>query len=164
MRPPHRSISFELPELPPLEHTRPLQLDEISGAVVDTAIRIHALVGSSMLESAYETLLCELLRARNLHVERQVSVSLAIGGVQLSRAFRIDLLVENAVVLEVKSHARNLPVFSQQLLTYLRLADYRFGLMVNFGLPRLTQGLVRVVNSLPERGHAGARNSHDAPP
>lgn len=144
-----RTIQIDLPDIPVLEFARPMRLDDISSIAIDTAIWIHSVVGSSLLESAYETLLFELLQARGLTAERQVTVSLTLAGVHLKHALRLDLLVENAVVIEIKSNSRNLPSFRQQTLTYLRLADLRLGLMINFGLPMLKHGLVRVVNDMP---------------
>ncbi len=122
------------------------ELLRITGAIVDSALTIHREVGPGLLEVIYERLLMMLLRRRGFRVRRQVRVSLEYDGVDFGRGFRLDLLVEDSVVVDVKSVARLDPVSAQQVLTYLRLLDLPVGLLINFGAPTLKAGLRRISN------------------
>jgi GxxExxY protein len=125
------------------------ELDEITGAVVDEALRIHRQLGPGLLESVYEVILSRALQRRGLRVERQVPISFEFDGIVFKRGFRLDLLVEQRVVVELKSIERIARVHGKKLLTYLRLAGMPVGLFINFGGPTLKEGLIRVVNRLP---------------
>ena len=113
-----------------------MELDDITGVILDAAVRIHRTLGAGLLESRYECLLaCELGR-RGLRAERQRLISFSYDGIEIEDAFRADLLVEACVIVEVKSLEHLAPVHRKQLLTYLRLTNLRVGLVVNFGASR----------------------------
>jgi iron complex transport system substrate-binding protein len=121
-------------------------LDDITGEIIDTAYKLHVGLGPGLLESVYEMVLARDLARRGLHIDRQTSVSFDYDGLHFSDALRIDLLVESCVVVEIKSIEKLLPVHPKQLLTYLRLLNLPVGLLINFGAPRLKDGLQRIVN------------------
>ncbi len=123
-----------------------MDLDFLSGEILDSAIRVHRRCGPGLLESVYEVLLTKELQRRGLHVERQKSIPLELDGVRFEEGFRLDLLVEQAVVVEVKSVDRLAPAHWKQVLTYLRLLDLRLGLLINFGGATLMEGFKRIVN------------------
>lgn len=125
-----------------------MELNTVTGMVVDAAIRIHMKVGPGLLESVYETILARDLAARGLYVERQKPVSFDFEGLWFESAFRLDLLVERKVVVEVKSATNIAPAHEKQLLTYLRLLDCRVGLLLNFGAPYMRDGIRRIANRL----------------
>jgi GxxExxY protein len=124
--------------------------DEVTGAVVDAAIRIHRDLGPGLFESAYETLLAHELAERGLEFERQLLLPLEYRRRRIEFGYRVDLLVEQRVVVEIKSTDRPSPIHSRQLLTYLRLANLGVGLLINFGTYRLVDGIQRITNSLVE--------------
>lgn len=124
------------------------KLDEITEQIIGSAIKLHQTLGPGLLESVYEMILaCDLERA-GLQVERQKPVSFEYDGLWFDDAFRVDLLVEGTIVVELKSVETVAPVHSKQLLTYLRLLDLPVGLLLNFGATTLKDGLHRVVNHL----------------
>ena len=120
--------------------------NEISGNVLDAAIKIHRAFGPGLLESVYETLLAIELEKRGHKVERQKWISFEYEGVRLENAFRLDLLVDNTVVVELKSTEQMNPVFMKQVKTYLVIMKLHLGLVVNFGMETLRDGYARVVN------------------
>lgn len=122
--------------------------NDIAKAIVDAAYKIHTTLGPGLLESVYEVVLAHELRERGLRVARQVPVRIAYEGVQFDEGYRIDLLVEDAVVVELKSVEEIIPVHKKQLLTYLRLSDKRLGLLINFNTELIKDGIQRVVNGL----------------
>jgi iron complex transport system substrate-binding protein len=124
------------------------ELDEITGIIVDEAIKLHRGLGPGLLESVYEVVLARALSKRGLMVERQQTVSFEYDGLRFDEGLRVDLLVEKIVVVELKSVEKLAPVHSKQLLTYLRLLNQPVGLLLNFGAPTLREGLRRVVNNL----------------
>ncbi|MEO8562460.1 MAG: GxxExxY protein [bacterium] len=126
-----------------------MELDEITGAIVATAIGIHRELGPGLLESVYEVVLAHALERRGLRVERQRPISFWFDGMQFEHGFRTDVLVEDCVIVEVKSAERNALVYGKQMLTYLRLTNLRVGLILNFGADTMKEGLKRVVNDLP---------------
>ncbi len=122
------------------------QLERIGHEIVDAAVKLHIRVGPGLRESVYETLLAKELQRRGFVVERQKRFSLGLEGTQFEKAFRADLVVSRCVLVEVKA-ASALPRDQwRQVLTYLRLLDLRLGFLINFGKPRLKDGLKRVVN------------------
>jgi iron complex transport system substrate-binding protein len=121
-------------------------LEAISGDVIDVAIRLHRQLGPGLLESVYELLLSSKLASIGYAVARQQLVDIEFEDVRIEAAFRIDLLVEGCLLVEVKSVERLLPVHGKQLLTYLRLTKQPVGLLINFGGETLKEGLKRVVN------------------
>ena len=125
---------------------KPDQFDEVSRVIVDEAYRLHSSLGPGLLESAYESLLFRKLQKRGLKVDRQKVMSFVFDGVSISDGLRIDLLVEDQVVVEIKSVETLMPVHSKQVLTYLRALNLQVGLLVNFGAATMRDGLRRVVN------------------
>ena len=123
-----------------------MELEHITGAIVESAISIHRRLGPGVFESVYETVLASLLTRRGLHVERQRAVSFTFDDMRFDQGFRIDLLVEHSVIVEVKSLDRLAAVHRKQLLTYLRLTNLRVGLLLNFGAETMREGIVRVVS------------------
>jgi len=124
--------------------------NEIARILVDVAFKIHTTLGPGLLESVYETVLFYELTRRGLKVLRQVGIPLVYEGMLLEEAFRADLIVEDKVVVEIKSVEQIAPVHKKQLLTYLRLADKRLGLLINFGEALIKDGITRGVNGLEE--------------
>jgi len=123
-------------------------LNWLSGQVVDAAYRIHVRLGSGLLESVYEMVLAYELEKRGLGVARQVPIEIRYDDLLIKEAFRADLIVEDALIVELKSVETLLPVHSKQLLTYLKLTSKKLGLLLNFGAPVLKDGIVRLVNGL----------------
>jgi len=126
-----------------------VETDEITGIVVDAAVKIHRDLGRNLFESVYELALAALIERRGLRVQRQAAFGFVYEGIEFLRGFRVDLLVEDSVVLELKVVERLLPVHRTQLLTYLRLANLPVGLLLNFGAPTMKDGIKRLVNSAP---------------
>ncbi|MDO8838724.1 MAG: GxxExxY protein [Parvibaculum sp.] len=124
------------------------ELDEVTGEIVDAAYKLHKGLGPGLLESVYEAVLEKDLRRRGLLVERQKAVSFEYDGMRFTDGFRIDLLVDTRVVVEIKSVEVLLPVHSKQVLTYLRLLYLPVGLLINFGAPTLKEGVRRIVSDL----------------
>ena len=122
--------------------------NEIAKIVVDVAYHIHRRLGPGLLESVYEVILAYSLSGRELNVERQVSVPIVFDGMKFDEGFRADLIVEDKVIVELKSVEKIAPVHKKQLLTYLRLADKRLGLLINFGAALIKDGIFRVANRL----------------
>ncbi len=118
---------------------------ELTERVIGAAIAVHRALGPGLLESAYEHCLLLELEAREMAVRRQVPVDLAYRGQVVAGAYRIDLLVEEAVVVEVKAVERMLPLHASQVLTYVRRAGHKVGLLLNFNVERLADGMKRVV-------------------
>ena len=123
----------------------------IAKIVVDAAYRIHVSLGPGLLESAYVVALNYELQKRGLRVETEVPIPLIYDGIVLQEmAYRADMIVENLVVLELKSVEKLLPVHTKQLLTYLRLLDKRLGLLINFSASRIKRNILRVANGMPD--------------
>ncbi|MBK8254986.1 MAG: GxxExxY protein [Polyangiaceae bacterium] len=118
---------------------------ELSQEVVGAALEVHRHLGPGLLESAYDHALCHELGLRRLHYRRQVEVPVHYKGVVLGSWLRMDLLVEERIVVEVKAVEQSLPIHGAQLLTYLRLSGYRVGLLINFNSLHLKSGIVRRV-------------------
>jgi GxxExxY protein len=122
------------------------EINEITGEIVDAAYKLHSRLGPGLMESAYRLILTRDLERRGLHVEPESQITFAYEGLVIANGFRVDLLVEKRVVVELKSLEKLAPVHTRQLLTYLRLLDLPIGLLINFGAARLDDGLQRVVN------------------
>ena len=125
-----------------------MDLNLITGHIVHAAYRIHSKLGPGLMESVYETILARDLMAQGLFVERQKSISFDFEGLWFDDACRVDLIVQRAVVVEVKSTIAHNDVFEKQLLTYLKLLDCRVGLLLNFGAPTMVKGITRIVNNI----------------
>jgi GxxExxY protein len=124
--------------------------NEIARQVVDSAYRVHTALGPGLLESVYQAVLSLELRGRGLQQVCQQPVPVTYGPVQLKLGFRADIVVEDKVVVEIKSVDAVAPVHRKQLLTYLRLMDRRLGLLINFNVVLIKNGITRVVNGLQE--------------
>lgn len=124
--------------------------NEIAKVIVDVAYQIHLRLGPGLLESVYEAVMLYEIRKRGLQVDAQVPIPVVWETVKLEVGFRADLIVERKVVVELKSVEQIAPVHKKQLLTYLRLADCKLGLLINFGAELINNGISRVVNNLPD--------------
>ena len=122
-------------------------LKVITGLIVDAAIKIHKEFGPGLLESVYEKILAAELEFRGLSVECQKPLSLTYAGRTFPEAYRIDMLVDGCVIVELKSTAQMAPVYPKQLRTYLVLSNLEVGLLLNFGMNTMKEGIVRVVNN-----------------
>ena len=123
-----------------------MDIEDICNIIVDCAFKLHVDIGSGLLESAYEAILAAKLQSRGLNVERQVAIDIEYDGVELPAAFRLDLLVADSVILEIKSVEKTLPVHAKQLITYLRLTNLSHGFVINFGTAMFKDGIRRLVN------------------
>jgi iron complex transport system substrate-binding protein len=121
-------------------------LNQITAAIIHSAMELHTRLGPGLFESVYTRVLEKDLSRSGLRVERQVAVPIEYEGLAFDEAFRADLIVEGAVIVEVKSVSELAPVHARQLLTYLRLLDLRVGLLLNFNSMHLKDGIRRVVN------------------
>jgi GxxExxY protein len=122
--------------------------NELSHKIIGAAIALHEKLGPGLLESVYESALAYDLRETELEVQTQVPVPLVYKEVKMDVGFRLDLLVENKVIVEIKSVEKLGPVHFAQLLTYLKLTNLRLGLLLNFNVVKLKEGIHRVVNNL----------------
>ena len=123
-----------------------MNIDQISGDVLDLSIRLHRELGPGLLESVYETVLAGQLARAGYRVERQRPIDIEFDGFRFEAAFRIDILIEGKLLIEVKSVEMPNSVYVKQLLTYLRLTKQLVGLLINFGRPTLREGFRRLVN------------------
>jgi GxxExxY protein len=122
-------------------------IEELAKAAVDCGFRIHKELGPGLLESVYEAILADGLRRAGLVVERQKPLPISFEGVQINEGYRVDLLIERRLIIEVKSIERIAPVHGKQLLTYLRLAQQPLGVLMNFGGETFKEGVRRVANN-----------------
>jgi GxxExxY protein len=120
--------------------------NELSRMIVGAAIEVHRLLGPGLLESAYEACLCRELSLRQIGFERQVPVPIVYKGLEVESPFRMDILVEKLVIVELKAVEVLAPIFEAQLLTYLRLSNRWLGLLINFNVVVLNDGIKRLVN------------------
>ena len=120
--------------------------NEISGDIVDAAIKLHQRLGPGLLESAYEMILAAELTRRGHKVETHVPVSFEYDGMKFDDAFRADMIVDGQIVVELKATEQKNPVFPKQLKTYLVLMDKHLGLLLNFGQAKMVNGIERIVN------------------
>ena len=127
-----------------------LKENKIAKLVVDAAYHVHTKLGPGLLESVYEVVLAHEIQKRGLAAERQVSIPIQYDGLAFDEGFRADMVVEDSVILELKSVESVAPVHKKQLLTYLRLTNKKLGLLINFGAPLIKKGIFRVVNGLKE--------------
>lgn len=127
-----------------------MKINQISGTIVDAAFKIHSTLGPGLLESVYEAVMQRELIRRGLTVQRQVAVPIRYEDMEFDEGFRADLIVENCIVVELKSVDEIAPVHPKQVLTYYRLLDYRLGLLINFGAPLIKDGIKRIINGTIE--------------
>jgi GxxExxY protein len=122
--------------------------NNLSKKIIGAAIEVHKILGAGLLESTYEKCLCRELELKGLCFEPQKSLPVEYKGVMIDSGYRLDLVVERSVILELKSVEKILPIHEAQLLTYLKLTGLKLGLIINFNLPVLKDGLKRIVNKL----------------
>lgn len=122
--------------------------NEIAAIVVDVCYRIHVKLGPGLLESVYEAILNYELTQRGLHIERQKPLPVNWSGIKLDIGFRADLIVENKVLLEIKSVEQISEIHGKQVLTYLKITKMKLGLLINFNVPIIKLGIKRVVSNL----------------
>ena len=122
-------------------------LEHLASRVIDCGYHLHRDLGPGLLESAYETLMAEMLRQAGFEIERQVTVPLRYNGVVVDNAFKLDLLVEGRLIVELKSVEKLVPVHGKQVLTYLRLMHLPLGLLMNFGQGTFKDGIRRIANN-----------------
>jgi GxxExxY protein len=123
-----------------------MEINVVSGQIIDAAMKVHMVLGPGLLEHAYQLCLAQELRKRDVRVRSEVLMPVRYDGLELGLAYRIDLLVEECVVVEIKAVANILPVHKAQLLSQLKLSDKRVGLLINFNVARLKDGIIRLVN------------------
>jgi GxxExxY protein len=133
----------------------------VAREIVDAAFRIHTTLGPGLLESVYDAVLAYELVRRNLRVVRQQPIPVVYEDVHLDIGFRADLVVEDLVIVELKSIESVAPVHKKQLLTYLRLSGKRLGLLINFQVVLIKDGITRIVNGLEDDPHAKAQSHQD---
>jgi GxxExxY protein len=121
--------------------------DLIARQIVDSAFAVHSTLGPGLLESVYEQCLACELETRNLAVQRQVMLPIFYRNMCIDAGLRMDMVVGGLVIAEIKATERNLPIHEAQLLTYLKLSGHRIGLLINFNVPRIKDGIRRLINS-----------------
>ena len=126
-----------------------MDVEALATIAIDCGFKLHSQLGPGLLESAYEAVMAHSLAKRSLAVERQRPVPVTYDGVAVDEGFRLDLLVEGKLLIELKSVERLAPVHGKQVLTYLRLMNLSLGLLMNFGAPTFREGCKRVVNNHP---------------
>ena len=120
----------------------------LSEKVIGAAIEVHKALGPGLLESAYEECLCFELIQEGLYIERQVTLPIVYKEVKLDYGYRLDIVVEDLVIIELKTVEKSMPIHEAQLLTYLKLTNRKLGLLLNFNVPVLKDGIKRIVNNL----------------
>ena len=123
-----------------------MNINELTGQIIGSAIEVHGILGPGLLESAYEECLCHELQIRKINFERQKPLPAKYKGASLDCGYRIDIVVENKVIIELKACDNIDPIHKAQLLTYLKLSGTHVGLLFNFNVPVMHDGIIRVVN------------------
>jgi GxxExxY protein len=124
----------------------PAHTEEIAKVILDAAYQVHTTLGPGLLESVYEACMTHELISRNIKVESQLTLPVIYKGIKVDSGYRLDLLVDDCVIVEIKSSEVINPIHSAQLLTYQRLAHKRLGLILNFNVIRLREGIKRIIN------------------
>ncbi|MBN1227626.1 MAG: GxxExxY protein [Deltaproteobacteria bacterium] len=127
-----------------------MDINTLSNKIIGAAIEVHKALGPGLLESAYEECLCHELILQGLSVERQKPLPVIYKGKKLDCGYRLDIVVQNLIILELKSCEKIEPIHRAQLLTYLKLSGLNLGLLLNFNVPVMRDGIVRIVNKLKE--------------
>ena len=127
-----------------------MDINKLSGQIIGAAIEVHTNLGPGLLESAYEECLCHELQLRKIAYERQKPLPISYKGIKLDCGYRLDVVVENLIILELKACEQIEPIHKAQLLTYLKLSGLELGLLLNFHVPVMKDGIVRLVNHLKE--------------
>jgi GxxExxY protein len=125
-------------------------LNDITGQIVDAAVKVHSVLGPGLLESVYEVALAHELRKRGFNVDRQRPIPIVYEEILFDEGYRLDLLVQDQVIVEIKSVEELKRVHKKQLLTYLRLQDKRVGLLLNFNVDLMKEGITRIANRLQD--------------
>ena len=125
-----------------------MEENEISGIVIDKCLKIHKSLGPGLLESVYEEVLIYELQQDNFKCEKQVEIPVIYENVKMDIGFKADIIIENKVIIELKSVENILPVHKKQLLTYLKLTNLKLGLLINFNVDLIKDGITRIVNNL----------------
>lgn len=126
-------------------HDAPDVVEELARQVVDAGFRVHYMLGPGLLESAYEMCLCREFQMRGIDFQRQVSMPVVYEGLRLESGYQLDLLVGGEVIVELKAIEELLPVHKAQLLTYLKLTQKKLGLLINFNVPKIKDGIHRII-------------------
>ena len=119
------------------------KINDITGEIVDSSLKVHKLMGPGLYEKVYEDCLCHELEKRGLHLERQHPVTVQYEELVIHNAFKIDMFVENSVIVELKSVDKIIPIHEAQILTYMRLSKTSLGLLINFNVPLIKDGIKR---------------------
>lgn len=127
-----------------------MNINDLTGLVIGATIEVHKALGPGLLESVYEECLCHELKLRNINFERQKSLPVQYKGVMLDCGYRLDIVVEKSVILELKACDQLEPIHKAQLLTYLKLSNMRVGLLLNFHVKVMKDGILRVVNEFED--------------
>ena len=127
-----------------------MDINQLSSQIIGASIEVHKTLGPGLLESAYEKCLCHELKLRGLLFESQKPLSLIFKGEKLDCGYKLDIVVENTIILELKSCEKIEPIHKAQLLTYLKLSGLKLGLLLNFNVPVMRDGIVRMVHELKE--------------
>jgi GxxExxY protein len=127
-----------------------MDINQLSSKIIGSAIEVHKHLGPGLLESAYEECLCHELELRDILFERQKPLPIEYKGKRLDCGYRLDIIVEGQIILELKSCDKFEPIHQAQLLTYLKLSNLNLGLLLNFNVPLMKDGVMRVVNELEE--------------
>lgn len=121
------------------------EIDRVATAIVDAAFKVHTALGPGLLESVYEACLARELAKRGIQVKRQVALPVFYDGERMDAGLRLDLVVDDSVIVEVKAVEKLIPLFDAQLLTYLKLSGKRLGFLINFNVPLIKEGIRRFV-------------------
>ena len=127
-----------------------MDINKLSSKIISAAIEVHKALGPGLLESAYEECICYEFRLRDFGFERQKPLPIIYKGNKLDCGYRLDIVVENAIILELKACEKIEPIHKAQLLTYLKLSGLKLGLLLNFNVPLMREGITRVVNELDD--------------
>ena len=127
-----------------------MEINNLTEKIIGAAIEVHKMLGPGLLESVYEDCFCKELGIQNMPYKRQVPLPVDYKGLKLESGYRVDVVVAHTVVVEIKAVESFLPVHEAQLLTYLKLGGWKIGLLINFNVPKLTQGIRRLVSGLKE--------------
>jgi len=126
------------------------KLNKVTEAIISVAVDVHRALGPGLLESAYEACMVYDLAKAGLKVEQQKPLPIVYRGIKLECAYRLDLMIDNEVIVEIKSVEKLLPIHQAQLLSYLKLSECKVGLLINFNVKMLKNGIKRVVNNFPD--------------
>jgi GxxExxY protein len=128
-----------------------MEINQLTEKIIGAAIEVHRTLGPGLLENAYEECLCHELKLQSIPYQRQHPLPVQYKGIALDCSYKLDLLVANSIVIELKTVEKLIPIHTAQLLTYLKLGGWKIGLLINFNVPVLTQGIRRLVNGLEEK-------------